>query len=126
MDEHGNELTEVRAGTVTIAPSVLVTIARLSALSVPGVCRMSDHTPGRRLGQGSTGEGARIQIVDDAVTVDLFIVAKSGQGVLQVGRDVQRGVTRAIREMLGMDVREVNVHVGDIEFPCPKGPPQEG
>jgi uncharacterized alkaline shock family protein YloU len=125
MAEQADELTEGRAGTVTIAPSVLVTIARLSALDVPGVCRMSERTPSRLLDQGSAGQGARIQVAEGSVTVDLFVVAKCGQNVLQVGRDVQSSVTRAIREMVGMEVREVNVHIGDVESPCPKRPSQE-
>jgi uncharacterized alkaline shock family protein YloU len=126
MAEHVEELTEGPAGTVTIAPNVLVTIARLSALTVSGVCRMAAHTPVRLLGHASTGEGVRVQLTEHTVTVDLFIVVKSGESMLQVGQAVQRNVTRAIREMVGMAVGEVNVHVADVEFPCPEWKAQEG
>jgi uncharacterized alkaline shock family protein YloU len=68
----------------------------------------------------------RVQIIQDTVSVDLFIVVRSGERLLEVGQAAQRAVTRAIREMVGMDVGEVNVHVGDVEFPCPERPVQEG
>ena len=125
MDEHGDELMTERLGTVTIDPSVLVSIARLSALSVSGVCRMSDRSPGRILGTGSTGEGTRVVVADHTVIVDLYVIVHSGMSMLQVGRAVQAEVTRAIEEMVGMPVREVNVHIEDVQFPCPGSSLQE-
>lgn len=125
MDEHVDELAEERWGTVTIHPSVLVTIARLSAVSDPRVCRMSGRAPGRILGAGTTGEGTRVVVEDHAVTVDLYVIVDSGASMLEVGRAVQGGVTRAIQEMVGMPVREVNVHIDDVQFPCPPSSVQE-
>jgi uncharacterized alkaline shock family protein YloU len=37
--------------------------------------------------------------------------------MLQLGRRVQIEITRAIEEMLGMQVREVNVHIEDVFYP---------
>ena len=125
MDEHVDELTDERLGAVTIHPSVLVTIARLSAVSVPRVCRMSGRAPGRILGAGTTGEGTRVVVEDHAVTVDLYVIVDSGASMLEVGRAVQGGVTRAIQEMVGMPVREVNVHIDDVQFPRPPSSLQE-
>jgi len=124
MDERMDE----RLGTVTIAPGVLVTIARLSALSIPGVRRMSERGPssvGRILGIGGAGQGTRVEVVDHAVTVDLYIVVDGGVNMLQVGRAVQAEVTRAIQDMVGMEVREVNVRIDDVEFPAAAPASQE-
>jgi len=125
MDERVDELMEERRGTVTIHPSVLVTIARLSAVSVPRVCRMSGRALGRILGAGTTGEGTRVVVEDHAVTVDLYVIVDSGASMLEVGRAVQGGVTRAIQEMVGMPVRKVNVHIDDVQLPCPPSSLQE-
>ncbi|MDH7485962.1 MAG: Asp23/Gls24 family envelope stress response protein [Anaerolineae bacterium] len=118
MDEHVDKLAGERPGKVTIDPGVLVTIARLTALSIPGVCRMAQRTPPRLLATGSTGEGTRIVVIDHAVTVDLYVIVHSGVNMLETGRAVQAEVTRAILDMVGMEVREVNVHIDDVEFPA--------
>jgi uncharacterized alkaline shock family protein YloU len=33
-----------------------------------------------------------------------------------VGRDIQQQVTRAIQEMTGMEVGQVNIHIEDIHY----------
>ncbi|HUW11692.1 MAG TPA: Asp23/Gls24 family envelope stress response protein [Anaerolineae bacterium] len=125
MGDHMDETTEEHRGAITIDPSVLLTIARLSALGVVGVCRMADRTPRGILGIGGSGEGVRVQVTDDAVSVDLYLIMESGSNMVQVGRSVQSEVERAIREMVGMAVHEVNVHIEDVQFPCPEFPVQE-
>ena len=104
-------------GTVTIAPQVLVTIARLTAESVPGVERMA---PGavrgttRLLNRATTGEGVRVWVADGAVSVELNLVVSREANMREVAAQAQREVARAIEHMLGMPVREVNVHIRDV------------
>jgi uncharacterized alkaline shock family protein YloU len=107
-----------RKGKTTIAPEVLLAIARLTALNVPGVSRMSD-TPGsvnRWLCRG-VGEGVRIQIRQDAVYVDLYIVLNDGVNFRNVSRQVQQNVARAISEMVGMRIGHINIHIEDVDLP---------
>jgi uncharacterized alkaline shock family protein YloU len=103
-------------GKVTIAPNVLVTIVQKTAASVPGVARMCDNMPGvkRLLGLHTVGDGVEVGVADDCVTVDVYLIARRGVDLLRMGRQLQRQVTRAIRDIVGMDVREVNVHIEDI------------
>jgi len=115
---------EEKLGKVTIAPNVLVTIAKLTTLSTPGVARMSPRWAsgvGRLLGRGAVGDGVRIQLEDDAVIVDLHIVARHDANMLSLGRTIQAEVARAIQDMVGMEVKEVNVYIQDVEF----GPEKE-
>jgi uncharacterized alkaline shock family protein YloU len=109
---------EGRLGTVRISPQVLATIARLTALSEPGVVRMYHDLPGgvNRLLKGrGLGEGVHIEVVDDAVTVDLYIVVAQDVPIYELGRQLQARVARAIKDMVGMPVLAVNVHVEDVE-----------
>ena len=124
MDEQ-MEASEGRLGIVSIDPHVLVTIARLSALGVSGVCRTSPRVPYRLRGVGTTGDGTRVLVEDDTVTVDLHIIADSSAAMLDVGRAVQAEVKRAIQEMVGMPVVAVNVRIEDVEFPCSSAWPSE-
>lgn len=107
------------AGRTMIAPDVLLTMTRLTALSVPGVSRMSDVPGGvNRLFKRGVGEGVRIDIKGgDTVYAELYIVLKSEYNVREVCRNVQHSVSRAISEMVGMQVGRVNIHVDDIDYP---------
>ena len=104
-------------GTVRISPEVLATIARLTARSVSGVNRMSrDLGSGMdRFLRGKSDDGVRIEVIDDAVQVDLHIVASSSVNLYELGRKIQSQVSRAIKDMVGMPVLAVNVHVEDVE-----------
>ena len=111
---------EEKLGKVIIAPGVLVTIARLTALSTPGVARMSPgwtHSMGRLLRRRGPGQGVKIEVEDDTVSADLYIVVEQDVNVLKLSQEIQAEVSRAIHDMVGMDVTEVNIHIQDVEIP---------
>lgn len=101
-------------GTVRIAPEVLATIVRLTTLAIPGVIRLSGESQ-NWLERDNPNKGVRVQVREDAVYVDLYIIGSSEANMLHVGRQIQRDVARAIDTMLGMQVQEVNVYVRDVE-----------
>jgi len=104
-------------GKVTIAPDVLVTIVQKRANAVPGVAQLCENTPGvkRFLGLPTAGRGVAVDVEGDQVFVEVYLVAKRDVDLLQMGRQLQREVTRDIEHIVGMDVREVNVYIEDIE-----------
>jgi uncharacterized alkaline shock family protein YloU len=108
---------EQELGKVTIAPNVLVTIVHKTAETVPGVARLSENVPGvkRLLGLPTVGHGVELDIVDDQVTVDVYLVAKRNVELLAMGRQLQQEITRAIEDIVGKQVHEVNIHVDDVE-----------
>jgi len=104
--------------TVTIAPGVLLTIARLATLDVPGVVRMGS-TPGgvdRLLRRVPSANGVQIAIDDDTVTAHLYVVAEASANLREMSVQIQRSVERSIRDLLGMRVASVNVHIEDVAF----------
>lgn len=106
-------------GRVTIDPDVLVTIARLTTLAVPGVARMA---PGgmRDLLRRAGSEGVQIAVEGDCVRADLYIVVEADQKLREVARAIQSEVARAIRDMVGMDVAAINIHIEDVDWPAPQ------
>ncbi|MBN1249757.1 MAG: Asp23/Gls24 family envelope stress response protein [Anaerolineae bacterium] len=102
-------------GAVTVEPTVLETIARLTTLGVPGVAGIAERDVDRLL--GVAGKSVVVQVKDDRVIVDLHIIAGPDQSLLQLGRKVQYEVTRAVQQMIGMPVEAVNVHIEDVEYP---------
>jgi uncharacterized alkaline shock family protein YloU len=105
------------AGKTTIAPDVLITIARLTALSVHGVDRLAPVPGGvNRLFAKGIDEGIQLTVEDNTVYADLYVIMQPDVNVRDVGRTIQSKVTRAISEMVGMEVGKVNIHVEDIEY----------
>ena len=119
---------EKELGKVTIAPQVLLTIARLTTLDTPGVACMSPTLVGsvsRMLRRQRLNEGIRIVVEDDIVYIDLYIIVEPNISLLELGRQIQHDVTRAISDMLGMHVGEVNIHIQDVVVPALRKPPDE-
>ncbi len=115
-------------GKVTIAPQVLLTIARLTTLATPGVALMSPTLAGnvsRLLRRQRLHEGIEIHVEDDIVYLDLHIVVEPNVNLLDLGRNIQREVARAINDMLGMQVGEINIHVDDVVTSPLREPPEE-
>jgi len=98
-------------GTITIAPSVLNTIARLTTLNVEGVERLG--LSGKLL---RANEGVAIEMTDGRVKADIFIVVKQDVNMFEVGQQIQHAIARSIKDIVGMDVESVNVHVQDVAF----------
>jgi uncharacterized alkaline shock family protein YloU len=109
---------EGKLGTVHISPQVLATTARLTTLSVPGVVRMyHDLATGfdGRLKRRTVRDGVSVDVVDNAVSVDVYIVAGPHANLYELGKAIQSLVARAIQELVGMPVLAVNVHVQDVQ-----------
>lgn len=110
-------MVEGKLGTVRISPQVLATIARLTTLSVPGVASLHHDfsTDVDRLFRGKGGGGGvSVQVVDGAVRVDVGIVAEKDTNLYDLGLEIQSQVSRAIKDMVGMPVLAVNVHVANV------------
>lgn len=110
-------MTELSNDKTTVSPEVLTTIARLSALEVSGVSRFAEVAGGvNRFFKKGIGNGVRIEAKDNIVLVDLHLILKPDMNIREVSRTVQQNVARAIHEIVGMDVAEVNVHIEDIDY----------
>ncbi|MBN1266595.1 MAG: Asp23/Gls24 family envelope stress response protein [Anaerolineales bacterium] len=104
-------------GKTTIAPRVLVTIARLTTLSITGVSRMASVPGGvNRIFHRGIGEGVRIEIEDNQVSVDLYVVLEKDVHVREVSINIQNAISRAITEMVGLQTKTVNIHIEEIQY----------
>ena len=119
MNKAGKEILEGHrtAGKTTVAPEVLVTIARLTALEVPGVSRTAPipRTGKHLLGRGAD-EGVKLEVHSDQVFADLFLILENDVNILEVSREVQSKVARSISEMVGMNIGRINIHIENIDF----------
>ncbi len=110
----------VTPGKTTISIDVILTIARLTTLDVPGVSRMS-RVPSRRfksmLLYRQDEDGLHIEVEDDTVYAEIYVILESDVNIREIGRNIQTAFARAITDMIGMQVGLINVHVEDIDYP---------
>ena len=104
-------------GKTTVSSEVLNKIARLTTLSVQGVSRMAScHGSLSGLLNVEECRGVRVHIKDNLVYADIYVILFSDMNVRDISREIQSRVSRAIAEMVGMDVGGVNIHIMDIDF----------
>ena len=104
-------------GKTTIDPGVLLSIARLTTLSVDGVSRMGE-VPGnlRRLFRRNSEHGIQIEITESVVDLEVHVILESGTDMRAVSREIQTEIARAVSEMVGMQIGHIDVHIDDIDF----------
>jgi uncharacterized alkaline shock family protein YloU len=109
--------TDKDVGQTTVSTDVLHKIARLTTLSVQGVSRMASfHSGLEQLLNKEENKGAKVQIKGDQVFADIYVVLMSNNNVRDISREIQSRVSRAISEMIGMEVGGVNIHIMDIDL----------
>ena len=58
----------------------------------------------------------RIEVKDNVLAVDLYLILKKHMNIREVSRNVQMQVARALQEMVGMDIGKVEIHIEDIDY----------
>jgi uncharacterized alkaline shock family protein YloU len=103
-------------GVVRVTRQALITIVVNAALQIPGVVRMAQNNDqwSRLLGRELPKHGVALSIKENMVSADLYIVVASGITIVETGTAIQEEVASAIEEMVGMQVREVNVYIQDV------------
>lgn len=104
--------------TITIAPNVLLKTAQQAALNTEGVAEMGNVpvAVGRLLKGHPMGHGVILSVDDQTVSGDLYLLVKPDVDIQKTGRAVQENVARAITELVGMKVAELNVHVENVVY----------
>jgi len=104
-------------GKTTIEPGVLIKIARLTALGVPGVSQMAagSHSVDS-IFKKNYSSGVKIEVENNTVYIDLYLILKSDADLFKTSQIVQQKISRAITEMVGMEIGKVNIHIEDIDY----------
>jgi uncharacterized alkaline shock family protein YloU len=113
-------VTDRPPGSVKVANEVIAHIASLTACQVQGIAGMypARSRDGHRVLPANTSyKGVRVEMGNDVLNLELFVVVDHSAHVPTVAAEVQRQVAEQIDKMLGLEVRQVNVFVGDVRFP---------
>lgn len=109
-------------GSIKIADEVVGIIAGLAATEVEGVAGMSGGIVGgiaEILGRKNLSKGVKVEVGEKEAAVDLYIIVNYGVRIPEVAWNVQENVKKAIENMTGLSVIEVNIHVQGVNFGQP-------
>ena len=121
-EEHGEDGTEL--GAIRVHNRVIVAIARLAALKVPGVVEMSGSFAeglASMVSKASFDRGIKVDMEDQKINLDLHIVIAFGVRIPQVAWCIQNDVRKAIEDMTGKKIGQINVIVQGVKMPEPAG-----
>lgn len=106
-------------GEVLIANDVIATIACVAATEIEGVAAMSGNITNEIIGKfgvKNATKGAKIDLEDGVVRVDLSITMQYGYSIPKVSTLIQERVKGAISDMTGLKVMEVNIHIVGVNI----------
>lgn len=111
------------AGKTTIEDGVVAKIAGIAAREVSGVYALGGGAARvvgairDALNTTDLAQGISVEVGETQVAVDATIVAEYPVSLQKVADDVRAAITRAMVELVGMEVAEVNITVNDVHIP---------
>ncbi len=106
-------------GKVTFADEVVAIIAGLAATEISGVAAMSGGIAGgivEKLGKKNLAKGVKVEVGEKETAIDLFIIVEYGVRIPEVAWNIQENVKKAVENMTGLNVIEVNIHIQGVNF----------
>ena len=96
-------------GNTTVAPEVLETIVEMTVNETQGVSRIYNGN--------SANSGVKLKLTEGIVNADIYIVLNADCNTIEVCKTLQKNIERAIKDIVGMSVGCLNIHVEDFDYP---------
>ena len=121
MDEQSllNVSNDTGLGKVEIAPEVIEVITGIAASEVDGVSSMRGSFAAdvvERFGRKSHSKGVKVELTEEGITIDLYVVLDFGVSIPTVAGELQTNIRQTLKNMTALDIKEVNVHVVGIQM----------
>ena len=99
-----------------ISEEIVHRTAAKAALAVPGVSRLSDSFTDNltRMFYGKDA-GIKVNVADDGLVIDIFVIVKFGVKIPQIAWDIQNAVKSSIRKIAPINLKSVNIHVQGVD-----------
>ena len=106
-------------GEVVISDDVIAVISAMAAMEVDGVVSMAGNITAElvaKLGKKKLSRGVRLVVDDNNVMIDLSIVLRMNEKIVDISKKVQDKVKTTVENMTGMKVANVNVNISSVEL----------
>lgn len=112
-------MADAIAGNLTVAEDVITDLAGYAALESYGVVGMAAPTLSDGIAQllspGRLRRGINVEMADDAIDVDLYIIVEHGTNLAEVSRMLADKVKFTLEDGAHLPVRNVNIHVQGVK-----------
>ncbi len=103
---------------IRIADDVIAVIAGVAVAEVPGVAEMSGGFAGGisevLSGKKNLSKGIKVDSGEKETKIDVNIIVEYGTRIPDVAFEIQNRVKKAVENMTGLKVVEVNVHIQGV------------
>lgn len=126
MEENNNEnlSEEILIGegeaqdSIKIADDVVAVIAGKAVSEIQGVASMAGGFAGGITevlsGKKNLGKGIKVEVGDKDTKIDVNIIVEYGTRIPDIAFEIQNRVKKAVENMTGLKVLEVNVHIQGV------------
>ena len=124
MDENNNENLEIleevenTSEGIQIASDVIAVIAGVAVSEVNGVFAMAGGFAGGITevlkGKKNLAKGIKVETENNKAKIDVNIIVEYGARIPDVAFEIQNKVKKAVEDMTGLKVEEVNVHIQGV------------
>ena len=110
-------------GATTVVDGVVAKIAGIAIQEIEGVYALGGGAARalgslrEKVGQKDLTQGVSVEVGQTQVAVDVTLVVEYPHPLQQVADNARDAVYRAIEDLVGMEVTEVNVTITDIHVP---------
>lgn len=101
---------------VVLSEDVVAKIVSIAALDVDGVCSMAPASDVKLFFKSGDARSIVVKTIDGSLVIDLYVKLNMGVKIASVCERIQQSVKKAVQNMTGSAVTQVNVHVVDIEI----------
>ncbi|RDW19155.1 Asp23/Gls24 family envelope stress response protein [Oceanobacillus arenosus] len=106
-------------GKVEIAPEVIEVIAGIAATEVKGLYAMRGNFASgvaERLGKKPHNKGVRVELTENGVSIDLYVILHFGVSIPIVAQEIQTSIRQTLINMTAIEIEEINIHVVGIQM----------
>ena len=105
-------------GRIEVAPNVLTSIARMTALKIEGVNKLTNPPAEvmRLFRRATRHDGMVLSQEAEGLVFDLYVLMDPHVNVMETSRKLQSAIVEAIDKMVGVTVAAVNIHVEDVVY----------
>ena len=124
MDENNNENVEIleevenTSEGIQIDSDVIAVIAGVAVSEVNGVFAMAGGFAGGITevlkGKKNLAKGIKVETENNKAKIDVNIIVEYGARIPDVAFEIQNKVKKAVEDMTGLKVEEVNVHIQGV------------
>ena len=111
--------TNVVSGSLKISNEVVIKIAELAAMEIPGVSVRGGHLDtqdNQLLVANRLINPLKATLKGEAAEINISIIVKAGHKAVKVAEAVQQSVKSAVQNMTGIAVSKVNVRIAGIRI----------